>query len=264
MIQLKFYIIGASILLVTFKPVFATENCRSILDVAKKNQEVSFDDAMIAFKPLEKYSSISDTRVLGGSVEELWDRIPPRNVRQDIVAADLVTEMLPAYKALGAFVIVDSGHAHSIAIAVRLAERGYEPVLKMQQQTSPIGFIQPVGAMKFYANRMRLARAKLDTSSPIALIMDLHREDDKIKYDLSSFPTVQTLKRRYNGKIIWITEGPKSEFTKLTKRRDVYNYALPDFLKSYFDKGIEIYQHVANPYHFGYGNTGSIKLRKSK
>src|SRR5687768_12836375 len=55
---------------------------------------------------------------------EIWDQIEERNTLSDQMVASLVERHLPEYG--GGLIIIDSGHAHSIAAAVRLAELGYE------------------------------------------------------------------------------------------------------------------------------------------
>ncbi|MDB5036694.1 MAG: hypothetical protein JWQ35_222, partial [Bacteriovoracaceae bacterium] len=217
----------------------------------------NFNEVLNAFKPISGSpdAKYSDLTLMNHEAQKEWNRIPQRKAESDMMAASLVENQIQEYKNLGALVIVDSGAAHSIAIATTLAEGGYQPIIKMgniSERKDRELQLQPVAAMRFYAPRMEAAKANLKPESPAAIVMDTHRDALDLsdihkpwaEYPPDSFPSVEEVKMKYHGRIIWVTEGDERGIVK----RDDYT---PPFLQHYRDAGIEIYQHFANPYHQG-------------
>lgn len=181
--------------------------------------------------------------------ESLWNRIPQRKAESDMTAAKLVSQRVSEYKATGGLVMVESGHAHSVAIAVELAKAGYRPIIKMGRAATANHWLQAIAAMKYYAHEMEIVKRALHENAPVAIIMDAHRGDTldfsgpKFQdYQPTDFPSVQVVKEKYNNSLIWITEGKERGLV----RRD--DYTPPNF-QHYRDQGIVLYQHFANPYH---------------
>ncbi len=215
----------------------------------------NFDEVRAAFSPVagSEGQKFLDLSLMNSESQSLWDRIPQRKNESDMMAAQLVKNRIQEYKNLGALVIVDSGHAHSIAIGVTLAEAGYQPIVKMGnlRGAKDKDFqLQPIGAMKYYADRMEAAKKNLRPNSPLAIVMDAHRNSTgfltrpptSYDYPPDGFPSVAEIKEKYKGRVVRITEGVERGIVK----RDDYT---PPFLQHYRDAGIEIYQHFADPYH---------------
>jgi hypothetical protein len=224
---------------------------RDFPDAPKK----TFDEVRAAFSPIpeSKAARFADLDLFSAEAKDLWTRIPQRKAESDMMAAKLVAGRIPKYQELGGLVIVDSGGAHSIAIAVELAKRGYQPILKMNRRSGTGGkWEQEVGAMKYFASEMEAARESLRPDSPVAIIMDVHRNDGFLKdgplatsdYPPESFPTIDEVRTRYRGKIIWITEGTGDNFRVLAEYT-------PSFLRHYREAGVQLYQHGADPYFKG-------------
>lgn len=179
----------------------------------------------------------------------IWNRIPQRKAESDMMAAKLVSQRINEYKAIGGLVVVDSGHAHSVAIAVELAKAGYRPIIKMGHAATSNHWLQAIAAMKYYAHEMEIAKRAIPENAPIAIIMDAHRGHTldfggpKFQdYQPTDLPSAQLVNERYNNSLIWVTEG---EERGLVRRDD---YTPPEF-QHYRNAGVVLYQHFANPYH---------------
>jgi hypothetical protein len=101
---------------------------------------------------------------------------------------------------------------------------------------------------------METARAKLTAESPPAFIMDMHRllpsgnqtgpRVTRPDYGPETYPSPETVRRKFNNVLIWITEGDVRPFT----RRDDF---MPPEFEHYGKTGVELHQLFADPYHAG-------------
>jgi hypothetical protein len=160
------------------------------------------------------------------------------------------------------FIISDFGHGHSVAMAVMLAEAGWKPVVKMGLDF-PLWQIQAPGAMKFYAARMRAARARLAADAPPAVILEFHSR----RYPPSAFPPAADIQRSWGNRVDWFVEAPINEVRHVTDAKDYSRGRfirmpsggftalpdLPDFIKAYLDAGVQVEAHFIAPYTGGLG-----------
>ena len=246
--------------------------------------EITLAELRSAFAPTHTIAGVADLSLFSSDVETVWSRIPPRNVKSDQDAAALVRSAIGTYKRLGGLVIVDSGAPHSIAIATELEIAGWDPVLKMAATPGELlTEIQPIVAMKHYYGKMLEARKNLPQGAPMALIMDVHRNDPPLTviadsnlygiwekekalsgdfYRPASYPTIKEIRQKYKGRIIWVTEGEVNEVEEVDPKTLLVpkSYGRADFLKPYADAGIVIYNHRADPYVNGRQGTLYIDL----
>lgn len=241
----------------------------------------SFGETLRAFSPIDgsRYTSMADLSVIDNPcIKKIWDRIPHRYGHNDARVADVVKEHLLFYR--NSTVLMDSGHAHSIAAAVELVENGHQPIFKMHDYQKMFA-IQPAGTMKHLTERMIKAKNKLSKDAPPVFILDAHRKRD---FEAGGFPNGDELLENVGHKIIWVTEngsvysavagrvdhaGAGHQVT-LLKRNEVeahldepqnirYGY---DFkaLRGYIqDNRISLYEHGIFPYYLN-GNPFFIKI----
>lgn len=190
--------------------------------------------------------------------QQLWNQIQVRDVPSDRKASELVKTRLPNYGD-PAGILIDSGGPHSIAIAVTLAENGFQPIFKMKLMTgwgqyNTLVNIQDIGAMKFYAVRMAKAKANLTKDSPPAFILDAHRTG---LTNSSEFPTSEEFLK--NPNLVWITEARdyKTNIVEEISIQEVMQWETfisspdatnPNWIGQYLKHGIKILQHQSSPY----------------
>jgi len=122
-------------------------------------------------------------------------------------------------------VILDSGGAHSVAMAVKLVEQGYQPVVMFDTTPNPHGSNraeQGLAALLYFAHEVDQFKkhGEVNKESPPVFIMDTHRNDSIIKkeevinnnysYSESDLPSAEELKRRGIRKIIYLNEGDQN------------------------------------------------------
>jgi len=214
-----------------------------------------------SFSPVEgsPWAHFSEFSIIENAcIQQLWNQIPVREVPADKKAAELVRLMLPKYNNPGG-IFIDSGGPHSIAIAVTLAEHGFQPIFKMNLMTgwgqyNTFANIQDIGAMKFYAERMLKAKASLTKDSPPAFILNAHRTGHTLA---TEFPDPSEFSK--NPHLVWITEATdhKTNLIKNISIQDVMQWETfmfnqdatsPDWITQYLKKDIKISQHMASPY----------------
>jgi hypothetical protein len=119
-------------------------------------------------------------------------------------------------------VILDSGGAHSVAMAVQLMQEGYQPIIMLNGIPVPDeshACEQSVAVMLYYAQAAENLKAsgKIRPDSSPAFILDAHRSDPPIlptvdnSYHLSSsdFPSPDILKKHGIQKVIYLNESDK-------------------------------------------------------
>ncbi len=222
----------------------------------------------ISGSPWARYADLS--RVENPCIENIWNSIPNRNTPADRMAAKLVGTEFVAYQDPSA-IIVDSGGPHSIAIATKLAQLGYQPIVMMSPITGYGKYtlyinIQAVGAMKEYWPKMLLAKTHLTKYSPPAFILDAHSTTN---WSRTQMPSPSDFHRH----LVWITEAPDHFTNKLIKNVNTdqidswFNFVLYPYSRSwltqYSQSRVKIWQHEASPY-FGGLPEESIRIAKSK
>lgn len=189
-------------------------------------------------------------------IKDLWSRIPIRNAPADIMVSNLVKKHLLDYPP-NAFIILESGHAHSIAAGIILAENGYNLKFIMNHNNELPPTIQAVGAMKFYANRLNQAKMKNQNNLINAIILDTHDTTDTPKEE---FPAIDNIIETFNKNVVWITEDFQDKFgdhieyytsieDPLLKEWLPYMQSSHAWLTQYLkSEKITVVQHFASPY----------------
>lgn len=119
-------------------------------------------------------------------------------------------------------VILDSGGAHSVAMAVKLAkELGYQPIVMFDTEPHPQGANkaeQDLATLLYFAEEVKRLKADggIRPDAPPAFILDTHRDDlfpggkdvdNTYTYDNKDFPDAQTLRQHGITKVVYLNEG---------------------------------------------------------
>ena len=120
-------------------------------------------------------------------------------------------------------IILDSGGAHSVAMAVELAKRlGYQPILMFDNTPQPgqgsNASEQELATMLYYAREMARLREQgvIPSDAPPVFVMDTHRSDspfsarpldNSYRYSQSDLPSAQQLRERGIGTVVWLGEA---------------------------------------------------------
>lgn len=194
-------------------------------------------------------------------IREIWSEIPERNAPADRMVADLVEKRLGEYG--NGLLILDSGHAHSVAAAVRLAERGFKIKFKMEHDEDFITTFQMAAAIKYNSNRMLTATQLPAKYRGQVIVLDAHRKRD---FSAAEFPSPSEIKEKYAGKVIWITEdlrglnrdhllihstGQSDILRKVLKHYYSWNWTHRWILQYIEDSEIQVLHHFASPYFNG-------------
>ena len=125
----------------------------------------------------------------------------------------------------GTAVILDSGGAHSVAMATKLAERGFQPVVMFDSIPHSKGLNrseQELATLLYFAEQMNKLKqeGKIKPDAPPVFILDTHRNDmdtsfgkDKTivrntyTYNESDFPSPEELQKLGIKKLIYLNEG---------------------------------------------------------
>jgi hypothetical protein len=203
----------------------------------------------------------SFTKLDNECIRQIWEAIPSRDVPSDRMVAHLVEKHLQEYGP--GLIILDSGHAHSVAAAVRLAELGYAVEFKMEHDSDFWTTLQAVAAMKALTRRMAVAKANPSYGSRgLVIAIDSHRKRDFRK---NEFPTAAKIKTAFHRRVILVTEALDRDVGDgILTRSAASKPALIAWLQRYSsspewanewllqyvqDPQIEVVQHFASPYY---------------
>jgi len=171
------------------------------------------------------YLKFVKTKTLN-SVEFVGGRIKPRYSEGEIKSERELDNLINSGQlGQGTAVILDSGGPHSVAMAVKLVERGFQPVIMLDSipHTKGINNSQEaLAVMLYFAEQMnKLKQAgKIKPDAPPVFILDAHRNDidpsfgeDKTivintyTYREQDFPSAEDFKKFGIKKIIYLNEG---------------------------------------------------------
>ncbi len=180
-----------------------------------------------AWLPPERspYSKFVKTKTLN-SVEFVGDRIKPRYSGGEIKSERELDNLISSGQLeQGTAVILDSGGAHSVAMAVKLAERGFQPVIMFDSVPHTRGINssqQELATLLYFAEQMNKLKqeGKIKPDAPPVFILDTHRNDmdvsfgkDKTKvintytYGEQDFPSAEDFEKFGVRKIVYLNEG---------------------------------------------------------
>lgn len=122
-------------------------------------------------------------------------------------------------------VVLDSGGAHSVAMAVKLAkELGYQPIVMFDAEVHPRGANkaeQDLATLLYFSEEVKKLKAdgRIRADAPPAFILDIHRDDffpgskevdNTYTYNDKDFPNTQILKQRGINKVVYLNEGDQN------------------------------------------------------
>lgn len=120
-------------------------------------------------------------------------------------------------------VILDSGGAHSVAMAVKLVEQGYQPVVMFNSVPHPRGTNrseQELATLLYFAGQMEKLRqeGEITPDAPPVFILNAHRGDtpeegevdNSYTYQKGDFPTAQELDENGIRKVVYLNEGDQN------------------------------------------------------
>lgn len=173
------------------------------------------------------YNKFVKTKTLN-SVEFVGNRIKPRYSDGEIKSEQELNNLINGGQLKqGTAVILDSGGAHSVAMAVKLVEHGYQPVVMFDSVPHTRGINrsqQELATLLYFAEQMNKLKeeGKIKPDAPPVFILDTHRDDvdmdvsfgkDKTKvintytYAEQDFPSPEDFKKFGVRKIVYLNEG---------------------------------------------------------
>lgn len=123
-------------------------------------------------------------------------------------------------------VVLDSGGAHSVAMAVKLAkELGYQPIVMFDAEPHPNGANkaeQDLATLLYFAEEVKKLKVegKIKADAPPAFILDTHRDnlilsgskefDNTYTYKDRDLPDAQMLRQHGITKVVYLNEGDQN------------------------------------------------------
>ena len=180
-----------------------------------------------AWRPPEgsPYGKFIKTKTIN-SIEFVGGRIKPRYSDGEIKSErELVNLIKSGQLEQDTAVILDSGGAHSVAMAVKLIKRGYQPVVMFDSVPHTRGIIsseQDLATLLYFAEQMHKLKqeGKIKPDAPPVFILDTHRgaiDDsfgkDKTKvintytYGEQDFPSAEDFQKFGVRKVVYLNEG---------------------------------------------------------
>lgn len=179
--------------------------------------------------PLESpYNKFVKTKTVN-SVEFVGSRIKPRYSGGEITSERELDNLINSGQLeKGTAVILDSGGAHSVAMAVKLVEHGFQPVIMFDSVPHTGGINrseQELATLLYFAEQMNKLKqeGKIRPDAPPVFILDTHRDDrddrdvsfgkDKTKvkntykYGEGDFPSAEEFQKLGVQKIVYLNEG---------------------------------------------------------
>lgn len=151
-----------------------------------------------------------------------------------------VEASITAYKNNGGLIIIDwGGGVVRTHIAVALAKCGWQPIVQAHENGLQLDLYQTLRAMKTLLTEMKQAKPEITAASPAAMVRINEKGENWILNRECSLtlPTPEIIQSRYNGNVIWISQGCDSHGLSL---RDNYT---PPFFEQQRKAGITLYQH---------------------
>lgn len=171
------------------------------------------------------YNKFIKTKTVN-SVGSVGERIKPRYSGGEIKSERELENLIKGGQLeKGTAVILDSGGAHSVAMAAKLAERGFQPVVMFDSIPHSKGLNhseQELATLLYFAEQMNKLKqeGKIKPDAPPVFILDTHRNDmdtsfgkDKTivrntyTYNESDFPSSEELQKLGIKKLIYLNEG---------------------------------------------------------
>jgi hypothetical protein len=203
----------------------AGEKSIDSLNTVKWKDYLVKNQLLDAWKPVEgsPYQHFLKTKTIE-AVEELNTTIKPRYSLGEVISERGVQNLIESgVVGRDTAVILDSGSAHSIAMAIKLAEKGYQPIVMLNSIPHPEGMVrseQGLATLLYFAEQIKQLKAqgKIEADAPPAFILDTHRDrkyqigrgnqvDNTYTFSNIDFPSAEELTRHGIIKAIYLNEG---------------------------------------------------------
>jgi hypothetical protein len=162
-------------------------------------------------------------------------------------------------------VVLDSGGAHSVAMAVKLArDLGYQPIVMFDTEPHQNGVNhaeQGLATLLYFSEEVKKLRTegKIKADAPPAFIMDAHRNDfvfpgskkfdNTYTYKETDLPNAQTLRQHGITKIVYLSEGDQhGEITSSFQSIDRVWRDLKSTVKAWDQGGIKMLYTGVKPW----------------
>jgi len=215
------------------------------------------------------YNKFVKTKTLN-SVEFVGDRVKPRYSGGEIKSEQELDNLLKSGELeKGTAVVLDSGGAHSVAMAVKLVERGFQPIIMFDSVPHTKGINcseQELGTLLYFAEQMSKLKqeGKIKLDAPPVFILDTHRDDvdvffgkDKTRvintyrYSEGDFPSSEELQQLGVQKIVYLNEGDqKGEVRADFQSPDRLGEDLKPVVEKWTQAGIKIAYTGISPWEY--------------
>jgi len=156
-------------------------------------------------------------------------------------------------------VFLDSGGAHSVAMGVKLAEHGYQPIITFDaipHSNASNSSEQELAAMLYYAEKIKRTRererVKMDAGNPPVFIMDCHRDskpmfkgegkiDNSYSFASTDLPSAAELRKQGITRVVYLNEGDQhGKFRIDFQSTDRLPSDLKPIFQEWINAGIEV------------------------
>ena len=166
------------------------------------------------------YEGFFKTRAIN-SVDGVGSEISPRYSEGEITSQSGIDRLVEAgVLDANTAVVLDSGGAHSVAMAVNLMKQGYQPVVMFDaepRKKRSNGLEEGLATLLYFAKEVEgLKRSGvIRADSPPVFIMDCHRDDpasgdmvdSSYSYERPDLPTGDALNEIGINKVVYLNEG---------------------------------------------------------
>lgn len=162
-------------------------------------------------------------------------------------------------------VVLDSGGAHSVAMAVKLArELGYQPIVMFDTEPHQNGVNkteQDLATLLYFADEVKRLKAggKIKVDAPPVFILDTHRDnfrlpgskefDNTYTYKDRDFPDARTLRQHGITKVVYLNEGDQNgSITPSFQSIDRVAKDLKDTVRAWEEGGVKMLYTGVRPW----------------
>ncbi len=236
-----------------------SENWRVYLDGLKLAYAWSTPDG----SPFAKYTKYTTMY----SVDSLREQIKPRYSEGEQNSENGIENLIKSNNTdQHTAIILDSGGAHSVAMAIKLMEIGYQPIIMFDSEPHPSGSTrseQDLAAMLYFASRAEQLKNEgtYNHSSPPVFVMDTHRSDgnsvlsegrynNSHEYSPSDLPNSDELISSGIHRVVYVNEGDqRGEINKSYQSIKRAQGDVKPVLRSWSNDGIEVKYTGIRPWH---------------
>ena len=204
------------------------------------------------------YRKFVKTKTLN-SIAFVGDRIKPRHSDRDIKSETEIYNLINSGQLnQETAVILDSGGAHSVAMAARLVPYGFQPVIMFDAVPHARGVTssqQALGAMLYFAEQMNKLKqeGKIKPDASPVFVLDAHRNDNipygqhKTRvvnthvYDEHDFPTAADFQKFGIQSVVYLNEANQAgKIMPDFQSTDRLNKDLKPIVQKWIEAGIDI------------------------